>query len=103
MPLPPIRRSRDRHPACRVQFGKVDVSVSDTNIQNVTVNVNYQETYHGAVGALSKLIYRSLHEQMAARSADQAVAYLSEFFAKEGWIPEDIPEDKVMKAKRDDR
>jgi len=31
-------------------------------------------------------IYRSEHEQMAARSAEQAVAYLSQFFAKEGWI-----------------
>jgi hypothetical protein len=31
-------------------------------------------------------IYRSEHEQMAARSAAQAVAYMSHVFAKEGWI-----------------
>lgn len=30
--------------------------------------------------------YRSEMEQMAARSAEQAVAYLSQLFAKEGWI-----------------
>ncbi|MGH7250634.1 MAG: DUF4410 domain-containing protein [Nitrospiraceae bacterium] len=31
-------------------------------------------------------VYRSEMEQMAARNAEQAVAYLSQFFAKEGWI-----------------
>ncbi len=30
--------------------------------------------------------YRSQVEQMTARSADQAVAYLSQYFAKQGWI-----------------
>lgn len=39
--------------------------------------------------------YRSEIEQMAGRSADQAVAYLSEYFAHEGWIAPD----KVKKAK----
>lgn len=37
------------------QFGKVEVSVADSTIQNVTVNVNYQDTYHGAIGALYRL------------------------------------------------
>jgi Domain of unknown function (DUF4410) len=40
--------------------------------------------------------YRSQVEQMAGRSADQAVAYLSEFFAKQGWISQE----KVKQAKR---
>ena len=31
-------------------------------------------------------VYRSETGQMTARSAEQAVAYLSQFFAKEGWI-----------------
>jgi hypothetical protein len=31
--------------------------------------------------------YRSQVEQMTARSADQAVAYLSQYFAKQRWIP----------------
>ena len=39
--------------------------------------------------------YHSEIERMAAHSADQAVAYLSEFFAKQGWIPPD----QVKKAK----
>jgi uncharacterized membrane protein len=30
--------------------------------------------------------HRSQVEQMTARSAEQAVAYLSEYFAKQGWI-----------------
>ncbi len=33
--------------------------------------------------------YRSQVEQMAARSADQAVAYLSRYFANQGWIPQE--------------
>ncbi len=33
--------------------------------------------------------YRSEVERMAGNSADQAVAYLSEFFAKQGWIRPD--------------
>ncbi len=33
--------------------------------------------------------YHSEVERMAGHSADQAVAYLSEFFAKQGWIPPD--------------
>ena len=33
--------------------------------------------------------YRSSMGSMAARSADQAAAYLSKFFADEGWIPRD--------------
>jgi hypothetical protein len=31
--------------------------------------------------------HRSQVEQMTARSAAQAVAYLSQYFAKQGWIP----------------
>jgi hypothetical protein len=31
--------------------------------------------------------YRSQVEQMTSRSADQAVAYLSQYFARQGWIP----------------
>lgn len=33
--------------------------------------------------------YRSQVEQMTARSADQAVAYLSRYFATQGWIPQE--------------
>jgi uncharacterized membrane protein len=39
--------------------------------------------------------YRSQVEQMTARSADQAVAYLSQYFAKQGWISQE----KVKQAK----
>ena len=39
--------------------------------------------------------YRSQVEQMTSRSADQAVAYLSQYFAKQGWIPQE----KVQQAK----
>jgi hypothetical protein len=39
--------------------------------------------------------YRSQVEQMTARSADQAVAYLSQYFAKHRWIPHE----KVQQAK----
>jgi hypothetical protein len=34
--------------------------------------------------------------QMTSRSADQAVAYLSEFFFIQGWIPQD----KVIRSDR---
>lgn len=40
--------------------------------------------------------YRSAMGQMTARSAEQAVAYLSEFFFKQGWIAPD----KVIRAER---
>ncbi len=40
--------------------------------------------------------YRSAMGEMTARSAQQAVAYLSEFFFIQGWIPQD----KVIKAER---
>lgn len=33
--------------------------------------------------------YRSQVEQMTARSADQAVAYLSQYFARQGWISQE--------------
>ena len=46
------------------------------------------------VGAVKS--YRSAMGQMTARSAEQAVAYLSEFFSKQGWI---VP-DKVIRAER---
>ncbi len=39
------------------------------------------------VGAVKE--YHSAVERMAGHSADQAVAYLSEFFAKQGWIRPD--------------
>jgi hypothetical protein len=39
--------------------------------------------------------YRSQIEQMTSRSADQAVAYLSQYFARQGWIPRE----KVKHAK----
>ncbi len=42
--------------------------------------------------------YRSDIERMAGRSADQAVAYLSEYFAKQGWISPD----KVRSPNRED-
>ena len=42
--------------------------------------------------------YHSEVERMAAHSADQAVAYLSEFFAKQGWIrPDQVKKAKVHK------
>ncbi len=40
--------------------------------------------------------YRSAMGQMTSRSADQAVAYLSEFFFIQGWIAQD----KVIRAER---
>ncbi len=40
-----------------------------------------------AAGAVKE--YQSEVERMAKHSADQAVDYLSEFFAKQGWIPPD--------------
>jgi hypothetical protein len=42
--------------------------------------------------------YRSDIERMAGRSADEAVAYLSEYFAKQGWISPD----KVKSSNRAD-
>ena len=39
--------------------------------------------------------YHSQVEQMASRSADQVVAYLSQYFANQGWIPQE----KVKHAK----
>jgi hypothetical protein len=39
--------------------------------------------------------YQSQVEQMTAHSADQAVAYLSQYFAQQGWIPQE----KVKRAK----
>ncbi|MGH7410087.1 MAG: hypothetical protein ACREJ6_03360 [Candidatus Methylomirabilis sp.] len=39
---------------------------------------------NAAVGSVK--VYRSEMGQMTARSAEQAVAYLSQLFAKEGWI-----------------
>ena len=39
--------------------------------------------------------YRSQIEQMTSRSADQAVAYLSEYFARQGWISQE----KVKRVK----
>ncbi len=42
--------------------------------------------------------YHSEVERMAAHSADQAVAYLSEFFANQGWIrPDQVKKAKVHK------
>jgi len=41
--------------------------------------------------------YRSAMGEMTARSAEQAVAYLSEFFFIQGWIPQD----KVIRAERE--
>jgi hypothetical protein len=46
-----------------------------------------------AVGAVKG--YRSKVDEMTGRSADQAVAYLSQDFAKQGWIPAE----KVKQAK----
>ncbi len=41
--------------------------------------------------------YHSEVERMAAHSADQAVAYLSEFFAKQGWIrPDQVKKANVV-------
>ncbi len=49
-----------------------------------------------AEGALKE--YHSEVERIAAHSADQAVAYLSEFFAKQGWIrPDQLKKAKVHK------
>src|SRR5262245_59330408 len=48
------------------------------------------------VGSSAVKGYRTQVDQMAGRSADQAVAYLSEFFARQGWIPQE----KVIQAKR---
>jgi len=48
------------------------------------------------VGTSAVKGYRSQVDQMAGRSADQAVAYLSGFFARQGWIPQE----KVVLAKR---
>ncbi len=40
--------------------------------------------------------YHSEIERMAGHSADQAVAYLSEFFAKQGWIrPDQVKRPKL--------
>jgi hypothetical protein len=47
------------------------------------------------VGTSAVKGYRSQVEQMAGRSADQAVAYLSQYFARQGWIPQE----KVKQAK----
>ena len=47
-----------------------------------------------AIGGVKE--HRSDLENMAGRSAEQAVAYLSECFAKQGWIPAEA----VKKAKR---
>jgi long-chain fatty acid transport protein len=33
------------------QFGKVDVGVDSDNPQSLTANLNYQDTWHGAIGA----------------------------------------------------
>src|SRR5579883_17264 len=33
------------------QFGKVDVGVDSANPQSLTANLNYQDTWHGAIGA----------------------------------------------------
>jgi hypothetical protein len=42
--------------------------------------------------------YHSEVERMAAHSADQAVAYLSQFFAKQGWIrPDQVKKPKLGK------
>jgi hypothetical protein len=49
-----------------------------------------------AVGGVKA--YRSDVERMAGRSADEAVAYLSEYFAKQGWISPD----KVKSSNRED-
>src|SRR5262249_23675847 len=48
------------------------------------------------VGSSAVKGYRTQVDQMAGRSADQAVAYLSEFFARQGGIPQE----KVIQAKR---
>ncbi len=48
------------------------------------------------VGVSGVKSYRSAMGQMTARSADQAVAYLSEFFFIQGWIAPD----KVIRAER---
>ncbi len=49
-----------------------------------------------AEGAVKE--YHSEVERMGGQSADQAVAYLSEFFAKQGWIrPDQVKKAKVHK------
>lgn len=49
-----------------------------------------------AVGTFKE--YHSEVERMAAHSADQAVAYLSQFFAKQGWIrPDQVKKPKLGK------
>jgi Domain of unknown function (DUF4410) len=48
---------------------------------------------NGAVSGVKS--YRSQVEQMTSRSADKAVAYLSQYFARQGWIPQE----KVKEAK----
>jgi hypothetical protein len=50
------------------------------------------------VGTSAVKGYRAQVDQMAGRSADQAVAYLAGFFARQGWIPQE----KVVQAKRAD-
>ena len=41
------------------------------------------------VGVNAAKGHRSQVEQMTGRSADQTVAYLSQYFAKQGWIPQE--------------
>ncbi len=41
------------------------------------------------IGVSSAKGYRSQVEQMTGRSADQAVAYMSQYFADQGWIPQE--------------
>jgi hypothetical protein len=49
-----------------------------------------------AMGAVKE--YHSETERMAAGSADQAIAYLSEFFARQGWIaPDQVKRAKLEK------
>lgn len=49
-----------------------------------------------AAGAFKE--YHSEIERMAAHSGDQAVDYLSEFFAKQGWIrPDQVKKPKIQK------
>ncbi len=49
---------------------------------------------NAAVGGVKA--YKSAVERMAADSAEQAAAYLSEYFGKQGWISPD----RVKKAKQ---
>ena len=48
------------------------------------------------VGVSAVKSYRSAMGQMTSRSAEQAVAYMSEYFGRQGWIPPD----KVTYGKR---